>query len=89
MVRKRRSLGASTDRDTWVRIARRGLDRIGVQGGDGTASAEALLRITKPAWLAGVAWRDETEAVMWRADETAAGAAGGQRRAGGGSAAVR
>ncbi|MFE4886981.1 hypothetical protein [Streptomyces sp. NPDC056701] len=38
--------------------------------GDGTASAEALLRITKPAWLAGVAWRDETEAVMWRADET-------------------
>ncbi|MFF3128301.1 hypothetical protein ACFVRD_39840 [Streptomyces sp. NPDC057908] len=69
-MRKRRSLGASTDRDTWVRIARRGLDRIGVQGGDGTASAEALLRITKPAWLAGVAWRDETEAVMWRADET-------------------
>ncbi|MFI5751051.1 hypothetical protein ACIBBE_35260 [Streptomyces sp. NPDC051644] len=70
VVRKRRSLGARTDRDTWVRIERRGLDRIGVQGGDGTASAEALLGIAKPAWLAGVAWRDETEAVMWRADET-------------------
>ncbi|MFJ8248328.1 hypothetical protein [Streptomyces sp. NPDC094466] len=70
MVRKRRSLGARTDRETWVRIERRGLDRIGVQGGDGTASAEALRGIAKPAWLAGVAWRDETEPVMWRADET-------------------
>ncbi|MFH8991346.1 hypothetical protein [Streptomyces sp. NPDC017940] len=70
VVRKRRSVGARTDRGTWVRIERRGLDRIGVQGGDGTASAEALLGIAKPAWLAGVAWRDETEPVMWRADET-------------------
>ncbi|MFJ4945613.1 hypothetical protein ACIP4V_23845 [Streptomyces albidoflavus] len=70
VVRKRRSIGARTDRDTWVRIERRGLDRIEVQGGDGTASAEALRGIAKPAWLAGVAWRDETEPVMWRADET-------------------
>ncbi|MFJ7057921.1 hypothetical protein ACIQVA_09225 [Streptomyces microflavus] len=70
VVRKRRSVGARTDRGTWVRIERRGLDRIGVQGGDGTASAEALCGIAKPAWLAGVAWRDETERVMWRADET-------------------
>ncbi|MBL1099490.1 hypothetical protein [Streptomyces coffeae] len=70
VVRKRRSVGARTDRGTWVRIERRGLDRIGVQGGDGTASAEALRGIAKPAWLAGVAWRDEVEPVMWRADET-------------------
>ncbi|MFJ8676358.1 hypothetical protein [Streptomyces sp. NPDC093589] len=70
VVRKRRSVGAPTDRGRWVRIERRGLDRIGVQGGDGTASAEALSGIAKPAWLAGVAWRDEVEPVMWRADET-------------------
>ncbi|CCK32002.1 hypothetical protein BN159_7623 [Streptomyces davaonensis JCM 4913] len=70
VVRKRRSLGARTDRNTWVRIERRGLDRIGVQGGDGTASAEALRGIAKPAWLTGVAWRDDREPVMWRADET-------------------
>ncbi|MCP9957881.1 hypothetical protein [Streptomyces sudanensis] len=70
VVRKRRSLGARTDRDTWVRIERRGLDRIGVQGGDGTASAEALHGIAKPAWFTGVAWRDDAEPVMWRADET-------------------
>ncbi|WP_406108349.1 hypothetical protein OG698_37560 [Streptomyces sp. NBC_01003] len=70
VVRKRRSVGACTDRGSWVRVERRGLDRIGVQGGDGTASAEALRGIAKPAWLAGVAWRDETEPVMWRGDET-------------------
>ncbi|WP_190620721.1 hypothetical protein [Streptomyces venezuelae] len=70
VVRKRRSVGARTDRGTWVRIERRGLDRIGVHGGDGTASAEALRGIAKPAWLAGVAWRDAAEPVTWRADET-------------------
>ncbi|WP_435598203.1 hypothetical protein [Streptomyces anulatus] len=70
VVRKRRSVGARTDRGTWVRVERRGLDRIGVQGGDGIASAEALSGIAKPAWLAGVAWRDKTDPVMWRADET-------------------
>ncbi|MFJ4190426.1 hypothetical protein [Kitasatospora sp. NPDC089509] len=52
-VRKRRSVGACTARGTWVRIERRGLDRIGIQGGDGTPSAEALRGIAKPAWLAG------------------------------------
>ncbi|MFB7473727.1 hypothetical protein [Kitasatospora sp. NPDC056184] len=70
MVRKRRSVGARTERGTWVRIERRGLERIGAQGGDGTPSAEALSGIAKPAWLAGVAWRDDAEPVMWRADET-------------------
>lgn len=70
LVRKRRSAGARTDRGTWVRIERRGLDRIGVHGGDGTATAEALYGIAKPAWFAGVAWRDEADPVMWRAEET-------------------
>ncbi|MFE8009073.1 hypothetical protein [Streptomyces sp. NPDC057418] len=70
VVRKRRSVGARTDRGTWVRIERRGLDRIGVQGGDGIASAEALRGIAKPSWFAGVTWRDTVEPVMWRADET-------------------
>ncbi|MFJ6212026.1 hypothetical protein ACIQGZ_01590 [Streptomyces sp. NPDC092296] len=70
VVRKRRSVGARTERGTWVRIERRGLDRIGTQGGDGTPSAEALSGIAKPRWLAGIAWRDEAEPAMWRADET-------------------
>ncbi|MCC9309420.1 hypothetical protein LN042_20440 [Kitasatospora sp. RB6PN24] len=66
VIRKRRSVGARSERGTWVRIERRGLDRIGVQGGDGTPSAEALSGIAKPAWLAGIAWRDEAEPVMCR-----------------------
>lgn len=70
VVHKRRSVGGRTDRGTWVRIERRGLDRIGIQGGDGTPSAEALHGIAKPTWYAGVSWLDETERVMWRADET-------------------
>ncbi|MFD5769330.1 hypothetical protein ACFWIN_26405 [Streptomyces sp. NPDC127049] len=70
MVRKRRSVGAPTGRGTWVRVERRSLDRVGVQGADGTASAEALSGIAKPRWFAGAAWRDELEPVMWRADET-------------------
>ncbi|MFE6778285.1 hypothetical protein [Streptomyces sp. NPDC057702] len=70
VVRKRRSVGARTERGTWVRVERRGLDRVGAQGGDGVASAEALSGIAKPAWFAGVAWRDEVEPVVWRADET-------------------
>ncbi|MHC3425669.1 hypothetical protein [Streptomyces sp. DT18] len=70
LVRKRRSLGARSERGTWVRVERRGLDRIGLQGGDGTACAAALRGIAKPAWRAGIAWRDEAEPVVWRADET-------------------
>ncbi|WP_202549529.1 hypothetical protein [Streptomyces sp. SID8352] len=69
-VRKRRSVGARTDRGTWVRVERRGLDRVGVQGGDGIASAEALCGIAKPDWLGAVAWRDAEEPAVWRADET-------------------
>ncbi|UGY91147.1 hypothetical protein [Streptomyces gobiensis] len=70
VVRKRRSVGARTDRDTWVRIERRGLDKIGVQGWNGTECAARLEGIALPAWQGCVVWRDEDEAVMWRADET-------------------
>ena len=43
VVRKRRSIGAGTDRQSWVRIERRGLDRIGTQGWNGTECAAVLL----------------------------------------------
>jgi hypothetical protein len=70
IVRKRRSVGGRTDRDTWVRIERRGFDKIVGQGWNGAECAAVLEGIAKPAWLAGLAWRDLSEAVMWRADET-------------------
>ncbi|WP_340558146.1 hypothetical protein [Streptomyces sp. GSL17-111] len=70
VVRKRRSVGARTDRDTWVRIERRGLDKIGVQGWNGAECAAHLEGIAQPVWQGCVVWRDAVEPVMWRADET-------------------
>ncbi|MFF3937675.1 hypothetical protein [Streptomyces phaeofaciens] len=69
-VRKRRSVGARTDRDTWVRIERRSLDKIGDQGWNGTESAARLDGVEQPAWQGCVVWRDSDESAMWRADET-------------------
>lgn len=70
LVRKRRSVGARTNRDSWVRVERRGIDRIGVQGWNGTECAARLKGIAQPAWQGSVVWRDQDEHVMWRADET-------------------
>ncbi|MFE4869489.1 hypothetical protein [Streptomyces sp. NPDC056682] len=70
MVRKRRSVGARTDRRTWVRVERRGLDKIGVQGWNGTECAARLEGIAQPVWRGCVVWQDADEPVMWRADET-------------------
>ncbi|MEU5159154.1 hypothetical protein AB0G74_06015 [Streptomyces sp. NPDC020875] len=70
MVRKRRSVGARTDRDTWVRVERRPLDRITDQGWNGTESAALLKGVAQPVWQGCVVWRDADEPVMWRADET-------------------
>ncbi|MFQ6197067.1 hypothetical protein [Streptomyces sp. NPDC000405] len=70
VVCKRRSVGARTERGTWVRIERRPLDRIDGQGWNGVESAGALRGIAMPRWLAGVAWREEGGKAVWRADET-------------------
>ncbi|MFJ2774679.1 hypothetical protein [Streptomyces sp. NPDC087300] len=70
VVRKRRSVGARTDRRTWIRIERRGLDKIGVQGWNGTECAARLEGIAQPLWRGCVVWPDADEPVMWRADET-------------------
>lgn len=69
VVRKRRTVGARTQRRTWVRIERRALDRIGAQGWNGPESAAVLSGVAMPSWHAGFAWREPGEPVMWRADE--------------------
>ncbi|KFF96358.1 hypothetical protein IQ62_36825 [Streptomyces scabiei] len=71
VVRKRRSVGARTERDTWVRIERRLLDKIPAQGWNGTECAARLDGIAQPEWHGCVVWRDGNGPVMWRADETA------------------
>ncbi|MEU0196687.1 MULTISPECIES: hypothetical protein [unclassified Streptomyces] len=68
VVRKRRTVGARTDRDTWVRIERRLLDKIPDQGWNGTECAARLEGVAQPAWRRCVIWRDAEAA--WRADET-------------------
>ncbi|MFJ9945473.1 phosphotransferase [Streptomyces erythrochromogenes] len=69
LVRKRRSLGGPTERGTWVRIERRGFERIGPQGWNGTEAAAVLQGVAMPEWYQGLAWREPGEPVMWRADE--------------------
>ncbi|MFJ8151198.1 hypothetical protein [Streptomyces sp. NPDC094468] len=71
VVCKRRSVGARTDRGTWVRVERRSFDRIGAQGWNGTEAAAVLHGVSMPKWYAGLAWRERDEPVMWRADEMA------------------
>ncbi|WP_435886084.1 hypothetical protein [Streptomyces erythrochromogenes] len=64
LVRKRRSLGGRTERGTWVRIERRGFERIGPQGWNGTEAAAVLQGVAMPEWYQGVAWREPGEPVM-------------------------
>ncbi|MBP5935469.1 hypothetical protein [Streptomyces acidiscabies] len=70
LVRKRRSVGARTDRDTWVRVERRLLAKISDQGWNGTEAAARLEGIAQPVWHGCVVWRDQDASAMWRADET-------------------
>jgi hypothetical protein len=69
LVRKRRSVGTTTDRATWVRIEIRTTERVHGQGFDGLQAAESLTGIAKPAWHASCGWDDPAHGWMWRADE--------------------
>lgn len=70
-VTKRRSVGARTDRGTWVRIEVRQLAKIAAQGqvANGVEAAELLSGIAKPAWYGVLSWLDAASAEVWRADE--------------------
>nr|WP_042180285.1 hypothetical protein [Kibdelosporangium sp. MJ126-NF4]CEL14304.1 hypothetical protein [Kibdelosporangium sp. MJ126-NF4]CTQ88671.1 hypothetical protein [Kibdelosporangium sp. MJ126-NF4] len=72
-VSKRRSIGARTDRGTWVRIEVRSVVKAAAQGqvANGMEAAGVLNGIAKPKWYASVSWIDNIagEAVTWRADE--------------------
>ncbi|KFU77796.1 Phosphotransferase enzyme family protein [Amycolatopsis lurida] len=71
VTRKRRSVGARSDRGTWVRIEFRPLAKIVAQGqaADGTEAANLLSDIAKPAWYAALSWHAGDAQVVWRADE--------------------
>ncbi|MEO6083525.1 MAG: hypothetical protein ABIQ18_10520 [Umezawaea sp.] len=69
-VRKRRSIGAATDRGTWVRIEMRRVEKMAGQGFNGPETAGWLTGIAKPAWHTSLAWAEPETGLMWRADET-------------------
>lgn len=71
MVRKRRSIGAQSDRGTWVRIEARPHDKAASQAqvNNGIETSALLDGIAKPSWHRAVSWLDESTAVLWRADE--------------------
>lgn len=58
VIRKRRFVGARTDRDTWVRIERRLLNKITDQGWNGGECAARLEGIAQPEWRGCVIWRE-------------------------------
>ncbi|HEY3691588.1 MAG TPA: hypothetical protein VGL46_15050 [Pseudonocardiaceae bacterium] len=57
-VRKRRSIGAATDRGTWIRIEQRRVEKMGGQGFNGPEAAAVLTGIAKPAWRTSLAWAE-------------------------------
>jgi hypothetical protein len=67
-VYKRRTVGMSTDRGTWIRLECRGPDRDTGQGW-GLEAARIAHGVPAPRWFAGLSWFDEIRQVSWRADE--------------------
>ncbi|MFX0581051.1 phosphotransferase [Nocardia nepalensis] len=73
IVRKRRSVGVSSHRGTWVRIEARPLDKAASQEqvNNGIEASALLDGIAKPRWHRAVSWLDESTGILWRADECA------------------
>lgn len=69
VVRKRRSLGLRTTRNTWVRIEVKDLSRLDGQSW-GIEAAATFHGVSMPAWHQGTSWLDSDQVVIWRADET-------------------
>ncbi|MGH3866989.1 MAG: hypothetical protein ACRDQ4_12775 [Pseudonocardiaceae bacterium] len=69
-VVKRRSVGARTDRDTWIRLEARPFAKLTGQGNGVEAAACLPATIAKLAWYRGLSWLDRERCLLWRADET-------------------
>lgn len=61
--------GFRTDRDTWVRVARRQRWRLNGSAWVGAEAASVLRGVAKPGWFQCVSWTDAPRDVVWRADE--------------------
>ncbi len=70
MVRKRRSIGLLSNKDTWVRVEVRSPEKITGQGWNGTETSSVLHGVARPKWRQSVSWNDPEQDLIWRADET-------------------
>lgn len=61
--------GFRTDRETWVRVARRQRWRINGPAWTGAEAASVLRGVAKPHWCQCASWTDDHRDVVWRADE--------------------
>jgi len=69
-VVKRRSVGARTDRNTWIRIEARPFSKLTGQGSGVEGAARLPRTVAKPEWYQGLSWQVPEQCVLWRADET-------------------
>lgn len=63
------SIGAATDRGTWIRLEHGQLDEIARSGWGGVEASAALRGVGAPRWINSLTWQAEEPGVVWRADE--------------------
>ncbi len=68
-VRGFASMGAASDRGTWIRLEHAQTEQVGVRGWGGAEASIALRGVAAPAWTNTLIWRGEESNVVWRADE--------------------
>lgn len=69
VVRGFASIGAGTDRGTWIRLEHARTEQIGERAWGGAEAAVALHDAAAPPWINTLTWRGEESDVVWRADE--------------------
>ncbi|WP_443077607.1 hypothetical protein [Streptomyces sp. SP17BM10] len=70
VVRKRRTVGAGTDRGSWIRVERRPWARAREQGWDGFEAAAVLAGVAMPRWYGSATWQDPDDGAIWHVDES-------------------
>lgn len=68
-VRGLASVGARTNRGTWVRLEHGQVSEIISPSWGGVEASAALQGVAAPTWIGTLTWRGEEPGVVWRADE--------------------
>lgn len=67
----RASVGARTDRGTWIRLEGCPAGQAAWRTWSGPEAVVSLDEVAAPAWFSGLTWKDDAMGVLWRADEMA------------------